>query len=64
MYNNKISILLLYNLGMRYRLNFLSTQSAQLLLRYNLGSSQLLISRKDTRSHATRELSARHYCIS
>jgi len=35
---------------MRYRLNLLSTQSAQLLLRSdNLGLSQLLISRKDTR---------------
>jgi len=44
------SILLWYNLDMRYRLSLLSTQSAQPLLRSdNLGSSQLLISRKDTR---------------
>jgi len=36
---------------MRYRLSLLSTQSAQPLLRSdNLGSSQLLVSRKDTRS--------------
>jgi len=35
----------------RYRLSLLSTQSAQPLLRFdNLGSSQLLVSRKDTRS--------------
>jgi len=47
----KISIFLLYNLDMRYRLNLLSTQSVQPLLRSdNLGSSQLLVSRKDTRS--------------
>jgi len=36
---------------MRYRLNLLSTQSAQPLLRSdNLGLFQLLVSRKDTRS--------------
>jgi len=36
---------------MRSRLSLLSTQSAQPLLRsHNLGSSQLLVSRKDTRS--------------
>jgi len=36
---------------MRYRLNLLSTQSAQPLLRSdNLGSSQLLVSRKDIQS--------------
>jgi len=47
----KISILLLYNLGMRYRLSLLSIQSAQPLLRSdNLGLSQFLVSRKDTRS--------------
>jgi len=45
----KISILLLYNLGMHYQLSLLSTQYAQLLLRSdNLGSSQLLVSRKNT----------------
>jgi len=38
-------------LGMRYRLSLLSTQLAQPLLRSdNLDSSQLLVSRKDTRS--------------
>jgi len=47
----KISILLLYNLGMHYRLSLLSTQSAQPLLRSdNLDSSQFLVSRKDTPS--------------
>jgi len=47
----KISILLSYNLGMRYRLSLLSTRSVQPLLRSdNLGSSQLLILHKDTRS--------------
>jgi len=36
---------------MRYRLNLLSTQSVQpLLTSNNLGSSQLLVSRKNTRS--------------
>jgi len=36
---------------MRYRLSLLSAQSAQTLLKSdNLGSSQLLVSRKDTRS--------------
>jgi len=36
---------------MRYRLSLLSTQLAQPLLRSdNLGSSQLSVSRKDTRS--------------
>jgi len=46
----KICILLWYNWGMCYRLSLLSTQSAQPLLRSdNFGSSQLLISRKDTR---------------
>jgi len=36
---------------MRYRLSFLSTQSDQPLLRSdNFDSSQLLVSRKDTRS--------------
>jgi len=51
---------------MRYRLSLLSTQSIQPLLRSdNLGSSQLLVSRKGTRpSHATRELGARHYRVS
>jgi len=46
------SILLLYNLAMCYRPSYvLSTQSAQLLLRSdNFDSSQLLVSRKDTRS--------------
>jgi len=38
-------------LGMRYRLSLLSTQSTQPLLRSdNLGSCQLLVSRKDRRS--------------
>jgi len=38
-------------LGMRYRLSLLSTQSTQPLLRSDdLGSSQFLISRKDTQS--------------
>jgi len=47
----KISIFFLYNLGMRYRLSLLSIQSAQPLLRSdNLGSSQVSVSRKDTRS--------------
>jgi len=47
----KTSILLWYNLGMRYRLSLLSTQSAQPLLSSdNLNSSQLLVPREDTRS--------------
>jgi len=47
----KMSIFLWYNLDMRYRLSLLSIQSVQPLLRSdNLGSSQLLVSRKDTRS--------------
>jgi len=37
----KTSILLLCNLGMRYRSSLLSTQSAQPLLKFDLGSSQL-----------------------
>jgi len=55
---------------MRYRLSLLSTQSAQPLLRSdNLSSSQLLVSRKDTRSvsryaRKERELGARHYRVS
>jgi len=46
-----MSIFLWCNLGMCYRLSLLSTQSAQPLFRSNnLGSYQLLVSRKDTRS--------------
>jgi len=49
---------------MLYRLSLLSIQSAQPLLRSdNLGSSQLSVSRKDTRS-VSRELGARHYRVS
>jgi len=66
-YNNffptACTVLLLYNLGMCYRLN-LSTLSAQPLLRSDLGSSQLLISRKDGPSRVTRELGGRHYRVS
>jgi len=50
---------------MRYRLSLLSTQP--LLRSDNLGSSQFLVSRKDTRqdpSRATHELGARHYRVS
>jgi len=51
----KISILSLYNLGVCYRLSLLSTQSVQPLLRSdNRGLSQLLVSRKDTRSISLR----------
>jgi len=52
---------------MRYRLSLLSIQTAQPLLRSdNLGSSQLLVSRKKIHgpSRATRELGARYYRVS
>jgi len=51
-------------LGMRYRLNLLSTQSAQPLVRSdNLGSSQLSRVKVHGPSRATR-LGARHYRVS
>jgi len=64
MYSKNKHIFMIYNLSMRYRLSLLSTQSAQPLFRSdNLSSSQLLVSRKDTRS-VSRELGARHYRVS
>jgi len=52
----KTNILLWYNLSMRYWSSLLSIQSAQPLLRSdNLGSSLLLVSRKDTRVNLARD---------